>query len=44
MSKPVEYHMPQDSDDRSWTADVTWVVAYSIAIFVIILVWAYVPG
>jgi hypothetical protein len=29
---------------RSWASDIVWVVFYSILVFVVMLLWAYVPA
>ena len=29
---------------RGWASDMVWVVVYSILMFVVMLLWAYVPA
>ena len=29
---------------RTWASDIVWVVFYSILVFVVMLLWAYVPA
>jgi hypothetical protein len=31
-------------EERTWTSDVVWVAFYSILVFLLMLLWVYVPA